>query len=238
MKKVFVTITNEAEEDFLNLHFAAIRKFDKESPVFYLSKNEIKVPKGAINLYGVEIEPNGYKGLCGLLSAFKVIATNNHAELFVVSSATVVLRSSVLSVPIEQENALFVAFAQNYNMQPFGKVYSFHASILDKVVSLIECKLYFDIFNQREPNETFIALSMLASNAGDFALFQQVFADGEAAFGAIFNSLFFGQSDKLRTVNCFVDCANLSFIGLYMQGHLNTKFAIMRAMRHCLHCWK
>lgn len=213
------------------LHSNAIRKFDKTTPIIYISNEPISTPKGTLNLYGIDTHEQGLNGLTTLLSAFKVIHEQQGIDRFIVSNVSTVIRQNLKS------DADLILFLENRTTNFCKSFYSFHVSVLLNVIEYMKGNYNFDLF-ARNPFDTFLFLANSITAPNQKLICQLVNKHGQSANGAFFNSGFFSNFQQLFSVFLFVECADFQFLGQYVQARLKINAAIERAMKHTLKSWK
>ena len=230
-RKAYISFIEPQQTELTHLHANAIRKFDKNSPVIYITNAPVSVPKGTLNLYGIDINEQGLQGLTTLLSAFKVIHEQQGIDRFIVSNVTSVLRQGL------NADADLILFLENRTTNFCKSLYSFHVSVLFNVIEYMKGNYNFDLF-VRNPIETFLFLANSITAPNQKLICQLVNKNGKSANGAFFNSVFFSNFEQLFTVFLFVECADLQFLGQYVQARLDLNEAIKRAMQHTMKAWK
>ena len=230
-RKAYISFIEPQHQELTYLHANAIRKFDKNSPVIYISKDAVRTPKGCLNLYGIDTHEQGLQGLTTLLSAFKVIHEQQGIDRFIVSNVTTVFRQGL------NADADLILFLENRTTNFCKSVYSFHVSVLFNVIEYMKGNYNFDLF-ARNAIDTFLFLANSITAPNQKLLVQMVNKHGQSANGAFFHSGFFSNFQQLFTVFLFVECADFQFLGQYVQARLDVNEAVKRAMQHTLKAWK
>lgn len=151
-RKAYISFIEPQQTELTYLHANAIRKFDKTTPIIYISNEPVSVPKGCLNLYGINTHEQGLQGLTTLLSAFKVIHEQQGIDRFIVSNVTTVFRQGL------NADADLILFLENRTTNFCKSVYSFHVSVLLNVIEYMKGNYNFDLF-ERNPFDTFLFLA-------------------------------------------------------------------------------
>ena len=183
-RKAYISFIEPQHQELTYLHANAIRKFDKNSPVIYISKDAVRTPKGTLNLYGIDTHEQGLNGLTTLLSAFKVIHEQQGIDRFIVSNVTTVFRQGL------NADADLILFLENRTTNFCKSVYSFHVSVLFNVIEYMKGNYNFDLF-ARNTIDTFLFLANSITAPNQKLLVQLVNKHGQSANGAFFHSGFF-----------------------------------------------
>ena len=230
-RTAFVSFVEPQQSELLHLHANSIRKFDKNSPVIYISNEPVSVPKGCLNLYGIDTHEQGLNGLTTLLSAFKVIHEQQNIDRFIVSNVSCVMRQRL------NADADLCLFLENRTTNFCKSVFSFHVSVLFNVIEYMKNNYNFDLF-ARNAIDTFLFLANSITAPNQKLIVQIVNKHGKSANGAFFHSGFFSNIEQLLTVFLFVECADFQFLGQYVQARLDVNEAVKRAMQHTMKAWK
>lgn len=230
----YITLVKPQDEDLLSLHYTAIRKADDSANIFYLSKEEIKTPRGSINLTGLDGSESGLNELIKFLNIVKVIMQNFGNEVCLISPSTVLCNSP--ASPILKREADLLLFLENTN-EGFNKsVIVFNMEVIQSVQNLIN-RGYYDLFN-RPILGIFATLASLATDPKRIKVCSLVLPSNNRALGGYFNPIFFTEPEYIRDIYLFVDCRSDNFLLPYRLAMLKQNLIIKRAMSLCLRAWK
>ena len=81
-------------------------------------------------------------------------------------------------------------------------------------------------------------MAILVEEEINIKLFQCVHPKADSASFAYFNSGFYGDTERLNSINICVEVDNMPYLAGYIQARLSLNEAIKRAMQHILHARK
>lgn len=231
---IYVTYIKSDQANLTHLHAQAIKRINPEANILYVSKSPVKVATGTKNIHGVDIEQDGYNSFLNLLTSLKLIAKNYDKDICIIS-ITSVLIGNVEEVFSDKVN--FAGFMSNSGFMPVKSIYYINIDVIEKIIHYLSKKVYWDIF-KRDPHEVLSGLALLVEDENKIQLLQSVLPKAENALFAYFNSGFYTDIQRLKTILLCVEVDNLPYLAPYLQARLDLNEAIKRAMQHVLHVFK
>lgn len=232
---IYVSFITKEQAELTHLHAQAIKKIRPEANILYISKDPVKVASGARNIHGVDIESNGYNSLLNLLTALKIIFKNYDNEICITSVTSVIIGD--VEAAYIKHGVNFLGFMANNSLLPLKSLFVINQKTLEKIMQYLSKKEYWDLFG-RNGLEVLLGLALLVEEEKNIKLFQCVLPKADNALFAYFNSGFYTDIERLKSINICIEVDNMPYLAGYIQARLNLNEAIKRAMQHILHARK